>query len=194
VKPRASFVLVGPRFSVAGISGSGKTTTSGKIAERLGLPHIELDALFHGPNWSEPTSEEFRRRILESIEQLDGWVVDGNYQGIIGGLVLERADTLVWLDLPLRVCLRRIWRRTRSRIRTGEELWESGNRESVRTAFLMRDNLFVWTVKAYFRHRREWPERFPHHPNLELVHLRSPLEVERWLSTLDALGRHSPSQ
>jgi adenylate kinase family enzyme len=175
---------VGRRFSVAGISGSGKTTTSRKIAERLGLPHVELDALFHGPNWTEPTTEEFKGRILEALEQLDGWVIDGNYQGRIGGLVFERADTLVWLDLPLRVCLRRLWRRTWSRIRTGEELWESSNREGVWTAFLMRDNLFLWTVKAYFRHRREWPARFAHHPHLELVHLRSPQEVERWLSTL----------
>jgi adenylate kinase family enzyme len=182
---------VGPRFNVAGISGSGKTTTSRAIAGRLGLPHVELDALYHGPNWSEPTTEEFKQHILDAVDGLDAWVVDGNYQGRIGSLVLERADTLVWLDLPLRICLRRIWRRTWRRIRTREELWESKNRETIRDAFLARDSLFAWTVKAYFRHRREWPERFARHPQLELVRLRTPREVEHWLSTLEL---HSPSQ
>jgi adenylate kinase family enzyme len=175
---------VGRRFSIAGISGSGKTTTSRAISERLGLQHVELDALFHGPNWSEPADEEFKGRILDAVDGLDDWVIDGNYHGRIGSLVLEQADTLVWLDLPLHVCLRRMWHRTWRRIRTGEELWSSGNRERIWTAFVMRDSLLHWTVKAYFRHRREWPERFAGHPHLELVHLRSPREVERWLSTL----------
>ncbi len=40
------------RVVVAGTSGSGKTTLALAIAARLGLPHTELDALFHGPDWS----------------------------------------------------------------------------------------------------------------------------------------------
>jgi adenylate kinase family enzyme len=172
------------RVNVAGISGSGKTTTSRAIAERLGLAHVELDALFHGPNWTAPERDEFRQRILDAIEGLDGWIIDGNYSGYLGGLVLERAETVVWLDLPLTVCLRRISRRTWRRIRTREELWDSKNRETMRNAFLSRESLFVWTVKAYFRHRREWPTRFAAHPQLRVVRLRSQQEVERWLATL----------
>jgi adenylate kinase family enzyme len=182
------------RINVAGISGSGKTTTSQAIAQRLGLTHVELDALFHGPNWSAPTPEEFKRRILDAIDGLNGWVVDGNYGGFLGGFVLERAETVVWLDLPLRVCLRRVWRRTWRRIRTREELWESKNRESIRSGLLSRNSLIVWTVKAHFRHRRQWPERFAQHPQLETVRLRSQNEVARWLSTLERTGAHSPSQ
>jgi adenylate kinase family enzyme len=178
------FRFVARRFNVAGISGSGKTTTSRAIAERLGLTHVELDALFHGPNWSAPTPDEFSRRVLGAIDDLDGWVIDGNYQGSLGGLVLDRADTLVWLDLPLHVCLRRIWCRTWRRIRAREELWESRNRETIRNAFFARDSLFVWTVKAFFRHRREYAERFARRPQLEVVRLRSANDVERWLSSL----------
>jgi adenylate kinase family enzyme len=175
---------VGRRISVAGISGSGKTTTGRAIADRLGLAHVELDALFHGPNWSQPAPEEFRRRVLAAVDGLDGWVIDGNYHGHLDGLVLELADTLVWLDLPLRTCLRRMARRTWRRIRTQEDLWSSGNRERIRTAFLMRNSLLHWTVKAYFRHHREWPARFARYPNLEVIRLRSPRDVERWLSAL----------
>jgi adenylate kinase family enzyme len=182
------------RINVAGNSGSGKTTTSREIARHLGLTHVELDALFHGPNWSAPTPDEFKGRVLDAIDGLDGWVVDGNYGGFLGGFVLERAETVVWLDLPLRVCLRRVWRRTWRRIRTREELWESNNRESIRNVFLSRNSLIVWTVKAHFRHRRRWPERFARHPHLEIVRLRSQKEIARWLSTLERAGAHSPSQ
>jgi hypothetical protein len=111
-------------------------------------------------------------------------VIDGNYHGRIGDLVLSRADTLVWLDLPLHLCVRRMTRRTLQRIRAKEELWESGNRERIWTGFLMRNSLLHWTIKSYFRHRREWPQRFAALPDLELVHLRSPREVSRWLASL----------
>jgi adenylate kinase family enzyme len=51
------------RISVKGCSGSGKSTLAPELARRLGLNYIELDALHHGPNWSEPTAEEFQARV-----------------------------------------------------------------------------------------------------------------------------------
>ena len=51
------------RINVAGDSGSGKTTVSRAIAARLGLKHVELDALFHGPNWSSAPKEELQAAI-----------------------------------------------------------------------------------------------------------------------------------
>jgi adenylate kinase family enzyme len=180
------------RISVAGDAGSGKTTVSRAIATRLDLPHVELDDLFHGPNWSTPPKAEFQRRVAETLDGLDGWVADGNYTGSLGSVVLERAELLVWLDLPLRLCLRRIWRRTLLRIRTHEELWEAKNRETLRNAFFARDSLFVWTLKAHFRHRRQWPARFAAHPHLEVVRLRTQRDVDRWVAALSE--RHSPSQ
>jgi adenylate kinase family enzyme len=183
---------VAGRIIVAGDSGSGKTTTSRAIAARLDLRHVELDALFHGPNWTAPPKEEFQQRVVDTLDALDGWVADGNYSGYLGPLVLERAELLVWLDLPLHLCLRRLWTRTWRRVRTREELWDSKNRESIRNVFLARNSLLLWTLKAHFRHRREWPARFAAHPQLEVVRLRTQREVERWLAALP--DGHSPSQ
>jgi adenylate kinase family enzyme len=185
---------VARRFSVVGIPGSGKTTISRRLAERLDLTHVELDALFHGPDWSQPIPEDFERRVAAALDGLDAWVVDGNYRSWVGGIVLEQADSIVWLDLPLRVCLRRIWRRTWRRIAAREELWESKNRETIRNAFLARESLFVWAVKTHFRHRRDMPKWIERHPHLHVVHLRSQRDVERWLVDLAPGPAHSPSQ
>ena len=64
----------------------------------------------------------------------DGWVIDGNYDSKLGDLVVDEADTIVWLDLPLSVKWFRLWRRTMHRIRNEIELW-NGNRETWRGAF-----------------------------------------------------------
>ncbi|HEY6053697.1 MAG TPA: AAA family ATPase, partial [Gaiellaceae bacterium] len=90
------------RVSVAGISGSGKSTVARALAERLGVPYVELDALNHGPSWTEATPEELRARVEAAFAAApDGWVADGNYESKLGDLVVSRADTFVWLDPPL---------------------------------------------------------------------------------------------
>jgi adenylate kinase family enzyme len=167
------------RINVKGTSGSGKTTFAQELARRLGLPFVELDALHHGPNWAEPTDEEFRARVREAIEAApDGWVIDGNYDRKLGELVLGPSEKIVWLDLPFALKLRRLLRRTIRRILDDVELW-SGNKESWRGAFWGRDSLLWWMVKTHFRHRREWPARFAGDPRF--VRLRSVREAREWL-------------
>jgi adenylate kinase family enzyme len=170
---------VPPKIAVIGTSGSGKTTVARELARRLGVPHVELDALFHGPNWVETPPEEFRRRVAAATAG-DGWVVDGNYDSSLGDLVLGRADTVVWLDLPLRVSLARVTRRTIGRIRTDEELW-SGNRESWRGGFFGWDSMVVWAIRSHLRLRRARAIRLARYPGLEVVRLRSAREVESYL-------------
>ena len=169
------------RVNVKGTSGSGKTTFGQELARRLGVPFVELDALHHGPDWAEPTNDEFRARVREAIDAApEGWVIDGNYESKLGTTVIDPADTIVWLDLPLPLKLRRLWRRTIARIRDDVELW-SGNRESWRGAFWGRDSLFWWMLKTHFRHRREWPRRYGADPRF--VRLRSTTEARRWLDS-----------
>ena len=167
------------RFAIiASASGSGKTTVGRELARRLGVPFTELDALAHGPRWVEASAEELRARV-EPIVAGEAWVVDGSYQSKLGDLVLEAADTVVWLDLPLRTWLPRLLRRTARRLVLRETLW-SGNRESLRGAFLGRDALLPFALRNFPRRRRLYPARLA---RFHVVRLRSQREVDEWLAT-----------
>jgi adenylate kinase family enzyme len=68
---------------VIGSTGSGKTTFARALAQRLGIPHIELDALFWQPNWTMTAPDEFKQRVAAALGAGE-WVVDGNYNSRLG--------------------------------------------------------------------------------------------------------------
>jgi adenylate kinase family enzyme len=167
------------RICVSGDTGSGKTTLARRLAAITGAVHVELDSLYHGPNWTPAEDDVFRARVLDRTSP-DAWVTDGNYQ-TVRDLTWGRAELLIWLDYALwRKGWRLFWRCMRRGVRQ-EELW-NGNRESLRTHFLTKDSLFVWLLKTHWRRRRLYPERIAEYPQLRVVRLRSPRELERWLS------------
>ena len=170
------------RVVVVGSSGSGKTTVAAELARRLEVAHVEMDALHHGPNWTEASAEELREAVSRELDGRDRWIVDGNYSGKLGDYVLRQADTVVWLDLALHTCLVRLWHRTLHRIRDDVELW-SGNRETWRGAFWGGESLFWWTIRHHRGRRRRWPERFARLPDLTVFRLRTPAEVDAFLAS-----------
>ena len=165
---------------VTSASGSGGTTVGREIARRLHVPFHELDTLFWQKNWTEPDPDDFRSRVADVVAT-DSWVIDGSYQSWRGQLVLGNADVVVWLDLPTRVWLPRLLRRTVSRARTGDELW-AGNRESLRKAFASRDSLILFSLRHHRGRRRRYPERFA---SYDVVRLRSDREVDRLLRSVE---------
>jgi adenylate kinase family enzyme len=163
---------------IASSSGNGKTTFGRALAERLDVPFVELDSLVHGPDWAETPDDELRA-LVEPILDGEGWVIDGAYRRKLGDLVLRSAETVVWLDLPLRVWLPRLLRRTLRRIRGRETLWND-NRESFRSAFWGRESLFGFAIRMHFERRRRYPRELA---DYRVVRLRTVEEVERWLET-----------
>ncbi len=161
---------------IASASGNGKTTLARELAERLAVPFVELDALVHGPNWAETPNDALHAQVAPIVGS-PGWVIDGTYRGKLGDLVLENAELVVWLDLPIRVWLPRLVRRTWRRVRRREELW-NGNRETIRNAVLARDGLFYWAFKQHVRRRRVYPVELASFP---VVRLRSTREVRLFL-------------
>lgn len=169
------------RIAVIGTTGSGKTTLAARIAERLGIPHVELDALHWDPAWTP--SPAFRQRAAGALRG-DEWVVDGNYSQV-RDIVWSRADTVVWLDYWLWLILLRLLRRTVRRVSRREELWNE-NRERLRDQLASRDSLFLWALRTNPRRKREYPELLarPEHAHLKVVRLRSPRHTRAWLAGL----------
>lgn len=110
--PRAN--SVGRRVVVTGMAGAGKSTFSRALAAKTGLPLIVLDVHFWLPGWTEPTEAEWREK-QQGLLAGDGWIADGNYHATLD-LRLERADTVVFLDMPWWICAwRALVRGVRSR-------------------------------------------------------------------------------
>jgi adenylate kinase family enzyme len=168
------------RINVVGTSGSGKTTTGSELARRLGVPHVELDALSWEPNWVAAPPDVFRERVAAAVAA-ETWVVDGNYSAA-RDLIWARADTVVWLDLPFRVVMWRVVSRTARRLATREVLW-NGNRESLRTA-VSRDSIILWALTTYRRRRRDYPSALAANPHLRVERLRTAAEVRRFLAAI----------
>ena len=170
------------RINVIGMSCAGKTTLARALAARLGVPHVELDALYWEPDWTPASDATFRARVADALAP-EAWVADGGYQ-LARDIIWDRADTVVWLDYPLRVILPRYLRRTVSRLRTGEEFWPgTGNRETLRNV-LRRDGLLWFILRQHRGKRRRTTRRLAARPDLQLVRLRSPREAARWLERL----------
>jgi adenylate kinase family enzyme len=162
---------------IASASGNGKTTLGRALAEGMGVPFVELDALVHGPNWTE-TPDDVLAAQLAPVLAGDGWVIDGTYRRKLGDRVLETADVVLWLDLPIRVWLPRLVRRTGRRLIGREEIW-NGNRESLRGAVWGRESLFGYALRSHFARRREWPAELRTFP---VVRLRTTAGVDAFLT------------
>jgi adenylate kinase family enzyme len=167
------------RIALAGSTSSGKTTLGRRLSAITGAPHIELDALFHGPNWT-PTAD-FRERVEEATKG-QAWITDGNYAAT-RDLTWGRADLIVWLDYDLPRILWRLTERTFRRWWKREELW-NGNRETLRNHFMSKQSLYLWALQTHRRHRREYPRHFAEYANARVVRVRSPRQLERWLASV----------
>ena len=118
----------------------------------------------------------YREETSERLEQLRG-------------LVQRAADTIVWLDLPKPIVMRRVVRRTVSRAVRREELW-NGNREPL-TNFYRWDpeqNIIRWAWANFDVYRRRYEEHLVDGTwaHAEVARLRSPGEVAAWLAACDA--------
>jgi adenylate kinase family enzyme len=175
------------RVALMGISGGGKTTLGKQLAARLGVPFIELDELQHGPDWTESTPEELRAKATAALDSApDGWIVDGNYYTLLGGTVLDRADTVVHLDPSLPLAFGRVLWRTTLRSARRQELW-NGNRESFRNMLRPRYSMPLWVVQQHGNFRRRIPEIAEQHPDLEVVRITTRREADAWIQSIQPI-------
>lgn len=168
----------GIRISVVGTSGAGKSTLAKRAARRLGVPHVELDALRHGPGWVETPDPEFRRLVTAQVEATS-WIIDGNY-GVVRDLVWQRATTIVWVDPALAVVMAQVLWRSVSRAITREELW-NGNRERA-SEWLKPDHPIRWAWRTHPDRRLKFEALWRQDPRW--VRLRTRSQARAWLQSL----------
>jgi adenylate kinase family enzyme len=172
------------RVRVVGNTGAGKTHLARRLARRLGVPHVELDALQHLPGWTEASVEQFQAGLRARLDAApDGWVVDGNYADEVGDLL--QPDLVVWVDPPRWRVMSRVLRRTVGHGLLRRELW-NGNRE--RLGQLLRrdpeDNVVLWSWVQHGRYRETYAEAMRSGGAAPWVRLRSPRDTERWFRSV----------
>ena len=178
------------RISVQGTSGAGKTTLARRLAARLGVPHIEIDAINWQPGWRDLNTQDPQRFATCVAQALgaESWVCDGNYS-LVRPLVLARATHVVILDYDRAVVMRRvIWRSLlRALLRT--ELWPgTGNRESF-GGWLDPGHPIRWAWDTYARRRAFFVEMVadPALGHICFHHLTRPAEASTLIHRLATL-------
>ena len=94
------------RIFIMGSSGAGKTRLARVLADRLRLPHLEVDSLRHQANWQQLPDAEFRE-LVDDFSSAEAWVVDGNY-AVVRESLLSRATDVILLDYPKRIVMWRL--------------------------------------------------------------------------------------
>lgn len=172
------------RVLVAGTSGSGKTTLAARIGAALDLPFTEMDALHHGPGWTP------RPEFLADVEAFTSgnrWATEWQY-GAARPLLAERADLLVWLDLPRSTVMRQVTVRTLRRRMRREVLWNGNIEPPLWTVFTERDHIIRWAWRTHADGARKIAEVRERLEDLVIVRLQSRAEVEDWVDR--ELSRH----
>ena len=98
------------RIVIVGCSGSGKSTLARKLGLRLGLPVVHLDVLHYLPEWKRANLAEFRARVTEA-HRGNAWISEGNFASWTFDIRLPRAEAVIMLECPRRLCLWRVIRR-----------------------------------------------------------------------------------
>ena len=169
------------RVVILGPAGSGKTWLATELSARTGLPAVHLDVLFWREEWA-PAPRDEARRDLTAAAARERWIIEGNFlpeDGAERDPRFERADTVIFLDLPRRTCLRRVLMRViRDRGRRRPDLPE-GAYEGVDLELLR----WIWSYP-----RTDRPQVLALLPRLRedvrVEHLRSTQDFRRFLETL----------
>lgn len=169
------------RIMVIGVSaGVGKSTFAQKLGKVLKINVHHLDALYWKPNWVEATQEEFSEAQQEIVKH-DHWIMEGNYRNTIQ-IRTKHADTLIYLELPLYVCLYRVVKRWLKNIGKTRPDMGNGCKEKLDWKFIK----FIYTT--YYPRKRNMVGLFQSfqalNPKNEIIILKSRQEIETYLDNL----------
>jgi adenylate kinase family enzyme len=165
------------RILVTGTSGAGKTTLARALAERLEVPHTDIDGLYHGPNWAP--RPEFVAEAT-ALAATDEWVTEWQYS-VVRPVFLARADLLVWLDHSRAHVMRQIVPRTLRRRLHRVALWNGNVEPPLWTIFTQRDHIVRWAWRTHEKTPARVRQVLAADDPPPVVRLRTRREVHAWI-------------
>jgi adenylate kinase family enzyme len=160
---------------IIGAGGAGKSTVARRLGESLRIEVLHLDRLYWRPGWVETPKGEWRDKVRELVRR-ESWIMDGNYSGTLD-IRLAACDTVVFLDLPRTLCLRRVVKRLLMYRRGGRPDMAEGCPERLSVEFLR----WVWDYPN--RSRPKVLEKLKAGgEGKRIIRLRSQAEVEKFLA------------
>ena len=166
------------KILVIGSGGSGKSTLSKRLGEKLGLEVFHLDKFYWRSGWVKPNSNEWIQTVEELLAR-DAWIIDGNYGGTLMRRV-EACDTIVFLDLSKLVCLWRIFKRRLSYRQQARPDMAEGCFERLNLEFVS------WVLNYSRRSRPKVLELIRLNAvDKKIVWLKSPQQVKAFLASLE---------
>lgn len=163
------------RVLIIGPCGAGKSTLAPNLGAVLNLPISHMDQLNWCPGWVESSKEEIRDRLAQ-IVRTERWLIDGTYGGTLGER-LVRADTVVYLDYPIRLCFARLL----CRIWTYRGRTRPDMTKDCPERFDLKFLIYLMRWNSGPRLRME--AKLKGHED-KIIRLRSPDELENWLDSL----------
>ncbi|MDN7246664.1 topology modulation protein [Planococcus shenhongbingii] len=169
------------KIMVTGVSaGAGKSTFAAELGEKLGLPVHHLDSIYWKPGWIEAEPAEFRA-AQEKVTAGESWIIEGNYSDSFD-IRFAKADTFIYLELPLRVCLYRVLKRWLTNIGNTRPDMAEGCPEKMDLEFL---KFIVTTYAARKVKMRERMRKFQEvRPENQIIFLGNKKQINGFLKSI----------
>jgi adenylate kinase family enzyme len=167
------------RVAVFGNTGGGKSTLAKRLADLTRLPLYPLDKIQFRAGGDEVPHEEYLKTHADLLRQ-DEWIIDGYGCAASAWERFSKADTLVYIDLPL---VTHHWWVTKRLI---EGLWVAPEG--------WPDNSPIWhsTINCYkvlWRCHRELTPKYRQlvaevAASKRVYHMKSPAEITAFLNAI----------
>ncbi len=168
------------RIVVIGNAAAGKSTLAVKINKITNIPIFHLDKILWKKNWERTAEEEFIAKHDEIIRK-DSWIVDGVAYKSSYPKRFSRADTIIFLDTPLKECKQRSLQRMKEDIDCPNPYVTEGCRyplEFIKEA----EEVIVLFHKEYREYILEMLKEYAN--DTQIIILKSDVEVENFLQKI----------